>query len=68
MCCGSHCGCAALATYRAAADAIVLPVGPKGGVTYDPEVGLLGAGPSAELKGGLFLDVYLELLGVVAAR
>ncbi|MEN3609649.1 FAD-dependent oxidoreductase [Plantactinospora sp. ZYX-F-223] len=61
-------GGGALATYRAAADAIVLPIGPKGGVTYDPEVGLLGAGPSAELKGGLFLDVYLELLGAVAAR
>ncbi|GAA3750688.1 NAD(P)/FAD-dependent oxidoreductase [Plantactinospora mayteni] len=57
-----------LATYRAAADSIVLPVGPKGGVGYHPEAGLLGAVPTAELKGGLFLDRYLELLGAVAAR
>ncbi|MFD0970566.1 FAD-dependent oxidoreductase [Plantactinospora endophytica] len=57
-----------LASYRPEEDAIVLPLGPKGGVTYASEVGVLGAGPSADLKGGLFLDMYLELLGAVVAR
>jgi NADH dehydrogenase FAD-containing subunit len=52
------------ATYQPAPDAIVLPLGPEGGVTYAPGVGVLGAGPTAQLKSGhLFVHVYQELLG-----
>jgi NADH dehydrogenase FAD-containing subunit len=47
------------ARYEPAADAIVLPLGPKGGVSYAPEAGVLGAGPTSDLKGkSLFVDVY----------
>ncbi|MEV4625140.1 FAD-dependent oxidoreductase [Micromonospora sp. NPDC049523] len=53
-------------TYRPAADAIVLPLGPKGGVSYAPEVGVLDAGPTSDIKGDLFIDNYLELLGLAA--
>ncbi|WP_326559189.1 FAD/NAD(P)-binding oxidoreductase [Micromonospora sp. NBC_01796] len=53
-----------LTTYLPAADAIVLPLGPKGGVSYAPEVGVLGAGPTSDIKGDLFVDNYLELLGL----
>jgi apoptosis-inducing factor 2 len=57
-------GDSALATYEPAADAIVLPLGPKGGVSYAPEVGVLGAGPTSDLKSaGLFVDVYRDMLG-----
>jgi hypothetical protein len=52
-----------MAAYEPAADAIVLPLGPKGGVAYAPEVGVLGAGPTSDIKGGLYIDVYRELLG-----
>ncbi|MFY1692119.1 NAD(P)/FAD-dependent oxidoreductase [Plantactinospora sp. WMMB782] len=52
-----------LSSYRAAPDALVLPLGPKGGVGYDPDAGVLGVGPTVELKGGLFLDMYRHLLG-----
>jgi apoptosis-inducing factor 2 len=53
-----------VATYEPAADAIVLPLGPKHGVTYAPEVGVLGAGPTADLKGRtLFTDVYRDMFG-----
>jgi apoptosis-inducing factor 2 len=52
------------AGYEPAADAIVLPLGPKHGVTYAPEVGVLGAGPTADLKGRtLFTDVYRDMFG-----
>jgi apoptosis-inducing factor 2 len=55
-----------LVTYEPEADAIVLPLGPKGGVSYAPEVGVLGAGTTSDIKGELYLDIYLDLLG--AAR
>ncbi len=42
---------------------IALPLGPRGGVSYGPDFGVLGAAETAEIKGGLFLDRYLELLG-----
>jgi apoptosis-inducing factor 2 len=51
-----------LASYAPHPDAIVLPLGPKGGVSYAPEVGVLRAAGTAAIKGGLFLDVYRELL------
>lgn len=36
----------------------------EAGVTYAPEVGLLGAGPTVKIEGaGLHVDVYRELLG-----
>jgi len=40
-----------VAEYTAAPDAIALPLGPKGGVTYQPAAGLLGASETASLKG-----------------
>jgi len=53
-----------LTPYEPMSDAIVLPLGPKAGVTYAPEVGVLGAGPTADIKGAsLHVDVYRELLG-----
>jgi apoptosis-inducing factor 2 len=53
-----------VASYEPAADAIVLPLGPKGGVSYAPEVGVLGAGPTSDLKGkSLFIDVYRDMFG-----
>jgi NADH dehydrogenase FAD-containing subunit len=54
-------------TYQPEADAIVLPLGPNGGVSYAPEVGILGAGPTSDIKGTFFIDTYLELLGVPVA-
>lgn len=32
--------------------------------SYAPEVGVLGAGPTSDIKGNLFIDTYLELLGM----
>jgi apoptosis-inducing factor 2 len=55
-------------TYQPEADSIVLPLGPKGGVSYAPEVGVLGAGPTSDIKGNLFIDAYLDLLGVTMVR
>jgi len=53
-----------MATYHPAADAIVLPLGPKGGVTYAPEAGVLDASATSGIKGsGLFVDTYREILG-----
>jgi NADH dehydrogenase FAD-containing subunit len=54
-------------TYQPEADAIVLPLGPKGGVSYAPEVGVLGADATSGIKSNFFLDTYLELLGLSAA-
>lgn len=59
-------GHAAMTAYTAQPDAIVLPLGPKGGVSYAPEVGVLGAGPTSDIKSGLYLDVYRDLLGASA--
>jgi NADH dehydrogenase FAD-containing subunit len=55
----------ATAVYEPAADAIVLPLGPKGGVSYAPEAGLLGPETTADLKSrDLFVDVYRTMFGV----
>jgi NADH dehydrogenase FAD-containing subunit len=51
------------ATYQPEPDAIVLPLGPKGGVTYAPEVGVLGAEQTANIKSTFYLERYRELLG-----
>jgi apoptosis-inducing factor 2 len=59
-------GGGAMVTYRPEPDAIVLPLGPKGGVSYTPEVGVLDAGPTSDIAGNLHLDVYRDLLGVAA--
>jgi NADH dehydrogenase FAD-containing subunit len=53
-----------LVAYRPEPDAIVLPLGPKGGVSYAPEVGVLDAAATSDIKGDLYLDVYLDLLGL----
>ena len=52
-----------MVTYRPEADAIVLPLGPKGGVSYAPEAGVLGAGPTSDIKRNFYIDTYLDLLG-----
>jgi NADH dehydrogenase FAD-containing subunit len=51
------------AVYEPAADGIVLPLGPAGGVSYVEELGLLGAEATAQFKSTFFLERYLELLG-----
>ena len=56
-------GRAAEAAHEPQPDMIVLPLGPKGGVTYAPDAGVLGAGPTADLKGDFYLEHYRELLG-----
>ena len=50
--------------YRPAGDAIVLPLGPAGGATYDPEAGVLGAEVTAHIKRTFHLERVLETLGV----
>lgn len=53
-----------LTGYRAAEPAIALPLGPTGGASYAPGVGLLGAAQTAQIKGThLRVDVYAELFG-----
>ncbi|WP_328465333.1 NAD(P)/FAD-dependent oxidoreductase [Actinoplanes sp. NBC_00393] len=49
--------------YRAAPDAMLLPLGPAGGAGYAPEWGLVGAEATAQFKGTFFLENYRELLG-----
>jgi apoptosis-inducing factor 2 len=54
-----------LATYEPAADAIVLPLGPKGGAGYTPDFGVLGAGQTSDIKGGdLLVDRYLDIFNL----
>ncbi|GIF21865.1 hypothetical protein Ate02nite_45950 [Paractinoplanes tereljensis] len=52
-----------LTTYQPQPDAIVLPLGPHGGVSYGPEAGVLGPEQTAAIKAGFYLDQYRELLG-----
>ncbi|MEU4238580.1 FAD-dependent oxidoreductase [Actinoplanes sp. NPDC026619] len=52
-----------LVSYQPEPDAIVLPPGPHGGVSYGPEAGVLGPGQTAAIKAGFYLDQYRELLG-----
>jgi NADH dehydrogenase FAD-containing subunit len=54
-----------LATYEPAADAIVLPLGPKGGASYTPELGVLGPGQTSDIKGtDLLVDRFLDILNI----
>ncbi|MDI6098340.1 FAD-dependent oxidoreductase [Actinoplanes sp. NEAU-A12] len=55
-----------LSRYRPADDAIVLPLGPAGGATYDPEAGVLGAEVTAQIKRTFHLERILETLGAPA--
>jgi apoptosis-inducing factor 2 len=59
-------GQGSMANYTPSADAIVLPLGPKGGVSYAPQAGVLGADRTADLKGDLFVATYREFLGASA--
>jgi apoptosis-inducing factor 2 len=56
-------GRGSMTSYAPHVDAIVLPLGPKGGVTYAPEVGVLGADRTSDIKGDLFVATYREFLG-----
>jgi pyruvate/2-oxoglutarate dehydrogenase complex dihydrolipoamide dehydrogenase (E3) component len=57
-------GTAEPAGYTAAADAIVLPLGPSGGAGYAGEVGVLGPEATVGIKGNLYLDLYRSLLNL----
>ena len=52
-----------LRTYDPAPDAIVLTLGPHGGVSYIPGTGVLGAAATAEFKRTFRLAEYRQLLG-----
>jgi NADH dehydrogenase FAD-containing subunit len=54
-----------LTHYRPEPDAIVLPLGPKGGVSYAPDAGVLGAGVTSDIKRTFYIEMYEELLGGV---
>lgn len=56
-------GGAPVAEYSPEPDAIVLPLGPRGGVTYSPRTGVLGAEDTAKIKGDLYIGRFRELLG-----
>jgi NADH dehydrogenase FAD-containing subunit len=56
-----------LEAYQPFPDGIVLQLGPTGGVSYVPELGLLGAEQTARFKVTFFLERLEELLGVPAA-
>ncbi|MET0134589.1 MAG: FAD-dependent oxidoreductase, partial [Kibdelosporangium sp.] len=54
-----------LVTYSPAPPGIALPLGPHGGASYTPAVGLLGAEPTSRLKGAnLRVEAYIELLNL----
>ncbi len=54
-----------LATYEPAPPAISLPLGPGGGASYAPDMGVLGAETTSELKGAdLRVGTYVELFGL----
>lgn len=56
-------GAGDLVTYSPGADAVSLPLGPRGGASYAPHLGVLGADATAGVKGAdLKLDFYLDLL------
>ncbi|WP_067679883.1 FAD-dependent oxidoreductase [Nocardia miyunensis] len=51
--------------YRPGPEGIALPLGPGGGASYSPEVGVLGAEATARLKGAdLRISAYREVFGL----
>lgn len=51
--------------YEPAPPSISLPLGPRGGASYAPDQGVLGAAVTSQLKGShLRLEAYATLLGV----
>lgn len=58
-----------LTAYRPASPGISLPLGVRGGATYQEGIGVLGAERTAELKGAdLRTAAYVELLGLRRGR
>jgi len=55
-------GTGELTEYSPSPDGIVLPLGPKGGVTYSPETGVLGPEQTAGIKGDLYIARFRELM------
>lgn len=52
-------------TYRPAGPGMSLPLGSRGGASYNEQVGVLGAAPTAQLKGShLRIDRYRTILGL----
>ncbi|WP_345127802.1 FAD-dependent oxidoreductase [Dactylosporangium darangshiense] len=56
-----------LQVYAPQPDAIVLPLGPAGGMSYAPEAGVLGPQETAQIKATFFIEGYLDLLGAADA-
>jgi NADH dehydrogenase FAD-containing subunit len=56
-------GRAEVVAYEPEPDAIVLPLGPTGGVSYAPDAGVLGAEVTAQIKATFFIEGYEQLLG-----
>jgi NADH dehydrogenase FAD-containing subunit len=53
-----------LVDYQPGPPGISLPLGPAGGASYSPSVGVLGAAATSRMKGAhLRVDVYRDLLG-----
>lgn len=62
-------GGGALSTYQPASPALALPLGPRRGVSYSPDMGLLGAETTSQIKGAdLMVDTYAALLGLDRAN
>lgn len=58
-------GTSDFAAYQPAPDAIVLPLGPSGGVSYAPARGVIGADQTVQIKGShLFVGIYRAELGL----
>jgi apoptosis-inducing factor 2 len=59
----------ALSTYEPASPSLALPLGPRGGASYSPDMGLLGAETTSQIKGAdLMVDTYAALLGLDGAK
>ena len=54
-----------LTVHEPSPDMLVLPLGPKGGASYGPDFGVLGAAQTAGIKGGdLFVGYYRDVLNL----
>jgi NADH dehydrogenase FAD-containing subunit len=54
-----------LRSYEPAPPSLALPLGPRGGASYSPDMGLLGAETTSQIKGAdLMVDTYAALLGL----
>ena len=62
-------GGGARTTYQPASPSLALPLGPRWGVSYSPDMGLLGAETTSQITGAdLMVDTYAALLGLDGAK